>query len=81
MPFYYIDMELCQGNLEDFIKGNTPHRFDLSNIHRLLNVSERGVWGIWDIMEQITNGIVFIHACGEVHRDLKPRNGTSAHVE
>jgi serine/threonine protein kinase len=32
---------------------------------------------ICDIMEDITNGIAFIHSHNEVHRDLKPPNGMS----
>jgi hypothetical protein len=27
------------------------------------------------IMNDITNGVVYIHNCGLVHRDLKPSNG------
>src|SRR5271168_180341 len=60
-PYYYIDMELCDGNLETYITSNTPWMFDLEN-PRLLGapISQRGDWNLWDIMEQITNGIEFI---------------------
>ena len=78
--FYYIDMEFCDGNLEDHIKGIHPHRFEpaLNPIFSPMGIGSIGKDAtIWDIMEQITSGICFIHTCGEVHRDLKPRNGTS----
>jgi serine/threonine protein kinase len=76
--FYYIDMEFCEGNLEDFIKGIRPQRFDavLNPLFPRMGINRIGKDAtIWDIMEQIASGICFIHSCGEVHRDLKPRNG------
>jgi len=52
-------MELCEGNLYDLIQGGP---------------NPLGVQFIWGIMVQITNGLMFIHEQGEVHRDLKPQN-------
>src|SRR5271155_2995181 len=77
--YYYIDMELCEGNLDNYIKGKENCTYELSDNPRLLGTffTERGIWYTWDIMEQIASGIEFIHACGQVHRDLKPRNGKS----
>lgn len=79
VPFYYIDMELCEGNLEEYIRGNQRQKFEQYNNPRLLNLSncDCPVGSIWDVVEQIASGIQFIHSCGEVHRDLKPRNGTT----
>jgi serine/threonine protein kinase len=79
-PFYHIDMELCKGNLEDYIKGIRLQRYE--EHHNLglshLSGSRGGKAGtIWEIAEHIASGISFIHGCGEVHRDLKPRNGKS----
>ena len=80
-PFYFIDMELCQGNLEDFLQGRHPETFRLSaNPHFFgleFEADARWIGTAWDIVEQITSGIQFIHGCGEVHRDLKPRNGAT----
>ena len=75
-PYYYIDMELCHGNLEDYIENRPQIQYIQLRNPRLhaVRLMERGVWNLWDIMEQIASGVEFIHACKQVHRDLKPRN-------
>jgi serine/threonine protein kinase len=45
-------------------------------------LSENSGWplkllNIWTIMNHLASGLVFLHSHGHVHRDLKPRNGTS----
>ena len=78
--FYYIDMEICNGNLEDYIQGIRSDRFEaaLNPLFSDKGIRQIGeIATIWDIMEQIACGLCFIHGCREVHRDLKPRNGTS----
>lgn len=76
-PYYYIDMELCEISLEQYIQSKNPLTYDLSDNSRLLGLvfKERGMWNVWDIMEQISEGMRYIHASEQVHRDLKPRNG------
>jgi serine/threonine protein kinase len=76
---YHIDMELCDGNLEDYILRKAPERFQVQSNPRLLGQSCEDVVVItaWDIMEQISNGVAFIHSCKQIHRDLKPQNGGS----
>lgn len=64
--FYYIDMELCDSNLEIFIRK-----------HGALREAPVTMPQILEIMVQIVNGVAFIHDQNEVHRDLKPRNGTN----
>jgi serine/threonine protein kinase len=85
--FFYIDMDLCDSNLHDYIYGArmaerllaedpsegpspvyTTRECDL--LVKLRN--------IWAIMTHISDGLEFIHANGQVHRDLKPRNGILA---
>jgi serine/threonine protein kinase len=75
--FYYIDMELCQGNLDDYLHEKKTLTYESSSNPRFFNATllEKGDWYIWDIMEQISKGIEFIHSRTLVHRDLKPRNG------
>jgi serine/threonine protein kinase len=76
--YYYIDMELCEGNLEQYIMKDPELTYELSAAEnpRLLyaGFEGRGIWNTWDIMEQVASGIEFVHGCGEAHRDLKPRN-------
>jgi serine/threonine protein kinase len=74
---YYIDMEICEGNLEDYIKGNDRKMFEAALFSRMDVGHLAKATTIWNIMEQIASGLCFIHACGEVHRDVKPRNGNT----
>jgi serine/threonine protein kinase len=78
LPFssiHYLDMELCDLNLEKYI-----HRGRTTSLQTPFNAAEMSpqmqMFQVWEIMENITNGVAFIHDKGEVHRDLKPRNGT-----
>jgi serine/threonine protein kinase len=76
---YFIDMELCEANLERYIQDPTPMLYDQLSNPRLLNIppsANRGFLKTWDIMEQIASGLEVIHSANEVHRDLKPRNST-----
>ena len=68
-PYVFIDMELCKMNLNNYNKeywSVTPTRPNYSPIAKEVD--------IWSIMNQIANGLVFIHGYDEVHRDLKPQN-------
>jgi len=75
---YYFDMELCEMNLDDFIKGS--YIAALGN--QYFDPTSAGGEGpeclnLWNIMRDITRGLEYIHGLREVHRDLKPQNGTS----
>lgn len=58
---YFIDMELCSKNLEDYIREERPKSgFECSKI--------------WKIMKDVTRGVESLHNHGLIHRDLKPAN-------
>lgn len=60
---YYIDMELCDGNLDQFMRDHKPSSSTPIKID-----------DVWNIMVQIASGLAHIHSHGEIHRDIKPRN-------
>src|SRR5215471_3691035 len=71
---YFIDMKLCEISLEKYIQGETINDLINWNTVRIRNeVHEQA----YKIMQQILNGLIYIHCLNEVHRDLSPNNGTS----
>jgi serine/threonine protein kinase len=64
--FIFIDMELCEMNLDQFNAACWPEKAKPLWV---------GAKEIWNIMAQIADGLTFIHDQKEIHRDLKPRNG------
>lgn len=81
--YFYIDMDLCDSNLHDYIYGarivqhmgehldNEPNPVYAPNDCTLL-IKLRNVW---TILTHICDGLNYIHKHGQIHRDLKPRNG------
>lgn len=68
-PYYYIDMELCDLSLTQYLSDDLR---DLISDHKRVPFEIGHVWGI---MKDATCGLEFIHSHNEVHRDLKPGNG------
>ena len=70
---YFIDMELCDISLGNYLLGQ-----ELKDVVGWATVREEDEvpTHAYNILQQILNGLVFIHCLGEVHRDLSPQNGT-----
>ena len=74
---------LCDCTLETYIYGDRDFLFDEEWHKRAVNIAVvpkddfvfMRLMNILDIMSELTEGLSFIHACKQVHRDLKPRNG------
>jgi serine/threonine protein kinase len=70
--YYFIDMELCDMDLNYYIyevQSDRDLRFENSLPLRA------DVQDIWKIMRDISDGVAFIHNKMEIHRDIKPANG------
>jgi serine/threonine protein kinase len=72
--FYYIDMELCNMSLDNYLHPKHPP--DASN---LLPCFVKGgasdsLVQMWTIMSQIACGVDYIHRQHKIHRDIKPAN-------
>jgi serine/threonine protein kinase len=71
--FYFIDMELCDVTLENYLKGETIEGLlSWETIREDGEVHKHG----YKIVQHIVNGLLYIHCLREVHRDLSPHNGT-----
>src|SRR5271170_4843764 len=75
--WYYFDMELCCMNLEDFIYGKYITALGNQYFNPISVGGEPDCLKLFNIMRDITRGLEYIHKHREVHRDLKPQNGTS----
>ena len=72
-PFLFIDMELCDLNLADYIyctkdRASVPTYFIKDQSPPMKSCQ------IWNVMLQIAKGVEFLHVRKMVHRDLKPLN-------
>jgi serine/threonine protein kinase len=81
-PCYYIDMELCDFTLNNYIledwEKNQRDKIPETFIHQSPN---NLIPNARQIMIDIAEGVIFIHSHGLVHRDLKPANSTVSIVE
>jgi len=70
---YFIDMELCHINLNQYINGTES----ISGVHGLpaWNKEDPDIFLIIAILQQLLSGLAFMHKEDKVHRDLDPKNG------
>ena len=71
---YFIDMEFCDTNLEEYIQCKKRCVHGLMDWDKAIEKGH-GEFIICAIMQQIISGLKYIHDQGEVHRDLNPQNG------
>ena len=64
--WYFIDMELCDFNLQQYI-----YEPDMLNGIPTLDMRT-----ILKIMRDVSRGLAFIHKNKKIHRDIKPQNST-----
>jgi Protein kinase domain len=73
---HYIDMELCDISLADLLKR--PKRKDGMEdwyVQWPIEKFEDRLFFILALMQELSNGLYFIHGHDQVHRDIKPENG------
>jgi serine/threonine protein kinase len=74
--WYFIDMELCDMNLECWIYRT----WDVTTAEKLPFFTENDISSpekmrqAWEIMRDVSDAVSFIHSEGLIHRDLKPSN-------
>jgi serine/threonine protein kinase len=78
MVNYYIDMELCDLSLAELFKRK-PKGEGLQDWYLqwpIETVNDRIFFTI-ALMQELANGLYFIHKHDRVHRDIKPENSTT----
>jgi serine/threonine protein kinase len=75
---YFIDMELCDTSLADLLKRE-KRKDGMQDLYLQWPIENFGdrLFFIVALMQELSNGLYFIHGHGQVHRDIKPENGTS----
>jgi len=70
---YFIDMELCDINLRQYIDG----ALNVTGVHGLpvWQNDNPDIFLITAILQQLLSGLAFMQKEDKVHRDLDPRNG------
>jgi serine/threonine protein kinase len=83
--YYFVDMEFCDKNLDDYIQSLAQHsRLPIHLLRTVCNdeyPQPRAFFRcimdlIFGVGMDIIGGIEFLHDLKEVHRDLKPQNGS-----
>jgi len=75
---YVFDMELCEMDLSNFLKGDYITALGRSYFDPMYKGGVPECLTIWTIICHITRGLEYVHGLRELHRDLKPQNGMSS---
>jgi serine/threonine protein kinase len=73
-PMYFIDMELCEIDLEAYISNKRRGIRGLVDWDIAFSEGQREFL-IIAILQQLLAGLAFIHGHDMVHRDIAPQNG------
>jgi serine/threonine protein kinase len=78
MVNYYIDMELCNLSLTELLKRKDKGE-GLRDWYLQWPTGNREdkLFFIGALMQELANGLYFIHKHDQVHRDIKPENGNT----
>jgi serine/threonine protein kinase len=71
-------MELCDITLADFILDKFPTRTVSEYFREVQTNKEAGIKYLFTILLHMAKGLQYIHSHKEIHRDLRPANGTIA---
>jgi len=74
-PYYFIDMELCDLNLDDYIHWEPSAKLSKLMLYIIRETGSVSPLQICVVMSQIAVAVEYIHQKGHIHRDIKPANG------
>lgn len=71
---YYIDMEMCDFNLDEYVTGTHTDQslLDWPNASKQDQIQ----YLLTTILDNVLSGLTSIHSHNEVHRDISPQNST-----
>lgn len=72
---FFVDLEACLLNLDDYIKENVKHILGLTRyFDSQPDKKSLCCLSFWGIVKDVCRGLNYMHSIRELHRDVKPRN-------